>query len=232
MRCSRRLGTLVLGAAAVLAAAVPASAGPPLICSEVVLSGAEIAELEKACAAGGKEGSAATVARAISASAVPRFRIEGIRWYFHQDGADPRALLAALDRRVAELGERATLQDRFDAALARIVIDWESDPALGAAALLSEIASETGEPVQLIIAAEALDLVTMESAREPSRWASLLSLAHCRRAAEKLAKPATPEDRECARLLLAHLPHLRGMHSRDAEWMRFLATFEEPATKE
>jgi len=228
LRQAKRCARGVLALASVLVLAGPVLAGPPLICSEVMLTESEAALLAKAI--DGKGDAAARVESfvgAIAASTSPRFRIEAIRWFFHQGEDARRALPAALDRRLSELADRATPQDRFDAHLAALIADWEGEGAGSEAAALSEIADATGDSARLIIAAEALDLASLGKSAEERRLASLLSLAHCRRAAAALAKPVTDEDREVARLLRAHLPHLRGMHSREPCWQKFLATFGE-----
>jgi len=225
-RISRGCGAGLLGAAALIVLATPVQAGPPLLCPEVVLTDAESTLLGRAI--DGKAAAAERVAAfvdAIAGSTSARFRIEAIRWFFHHGESDRGALSAALDRRAAELGDRAMPQDRFDAHLAAIIADWEADRAMASAAALCEIADETGDPARLIIAAEAMDLVAIGRGEDVRRLASLISLTHCRRAAAALAKPTTDEEREVARLLRTHLPYLRGMHSREPGWQAFLATF-------
>jgi len=157
LRQAKRCARGVLALASVLVLAGPVLAGPPLICSEVMLTESEAALLAKAI--DGKGDAAARVESfvgAIAASTSPRFRIEAIRWFFHQGEDARRALPAALDRRLSELADRATPQDRFDAHLAALIADWEGEGAGSEAAALSEIADATGDSARLIIAADPM----------------------------------------------------------------------------
>jgi hypothetical protein len=186
----------------------------------MVLADAEKASLEALVE--GKGVAVEPFVAALAKSPDARFRIEAVRWFFHREGEEIGGLRAALERRLASLGDAATAQDRFDAALAAIIDDWRGDAARRAACALSEIADESGDPAQLICAAEALDLIAHSAPEAIRDVASRLALAHVRRAAAALLAPkGDPETRELLRL---HLPYFEGMHSREPAWTKLLTT--------
>jgi hypothetical protein len=190
----------------------------------VVLTEAEEASLA-AVAGGEKRAAVEPFIAALAKSRDARFRMEAVRWFFHREREEIGALRPALERRIAELGDAAAPQDRFDLALATIMDDWQGDGARGAVCTLSEIADESGDPAHLICAAEALDLVAHDDGDAARHYASRLALAHVRRATVSLLAPSG--DAQTLRLLGEHLPYLKGMHAREPGWAKLFATIEK-----
>ncbi|MFQ5653487.1 MAG: hypothetical protein ACE5GW_02005 [Planctomycetota bacterium] len=200
-------------------------AGPPLICPKVVLSPDERASLG---AAGSKKAPLEDAIRDLIAVLdrmdTGRIHMEAVRFFFmqgHSSEAAGKALIDALQRRVDRAGKRKNHDlARYDLAIARVIYGYHEKGALEWVDTMAQVADARGDAMLLIGVSEALDLVGDSARSLPHHLLGRLSLDYYERALELLAAGDDGGDPLARELVKAHLPFIRGMHSRDWDWER------------
>ncbi|MEM7166589.1 MAG: hypothetical protein AAF581_14070 [Planctomycetota bacterium] len=206
-----KLYPLLLVAIAAIAMPTVVDAGPPLLCPGTVLTEAELEQLapirDKKTST---DDAVKKLCQQLAASDSGRFHFEAIRYFFHGRRQGMEALEQAL--RPEKMGK--TLRD-YDYALTRVIRHYGRSGVLQDVDRMAQVADARRDPALRLSVAEALDLVG-DVGTGSRHLLSRLSLSYFEGALEGVA---TGKKSEMLRkLVTAHLPFMRGMHSRDWDW--------------
>lgn len=199
-------------------------AGPPLLCPTPFLEKAELKLLENC------DSASDAVLLLLDPKQSTRFRIEGVRMLW-QSKLGPEGFVEfakELERNPKAMADPVA---RFQRSISRIFVDWQSASSAFELGRMLEIAESTADPVLLIMAGEATDLIREVGTLRGIKGLHKQSLDLHRRALAQICHLRTDEERRVARLLRDHFKSTVHMHRKSQAAIDLQSKIEECAAR-